>query len=453
VSSALAYPRLRRILFAYTANRLGSWIGLVALSLAVYDHTHSASRAALPVAGLLLAWQAVPAFVVPVVVARVEASKRRRELSALYFFEGLVTAAIAVLLPHFWLPGLLLLAMLDGTAALAASSLLRAEVARSGREHVLGRPGGAMRTAGVTQGSEDLDKAVQEAERKGNAALNIAFSAAFVGGPVLGGVVTAAFGAPAALLIDVGSFMVCGALLTDMHPHVEEASGNSVRARLNVAWQHINEAPSLRALLATEVVALLFIQAAGPIEVIYTKGTLHAGDRGYGLLVTAWGGGAVLGSIVFARAARQPLGVVLSVGTFALGAAFVGYALAPSLALACVAAAVGGLGNTLEWPALVSLVQRMTPQPLHGRLMGAVESLSALCVAVGLLLGGALVALSSARVAFLIIGLGTAAASTGFVRLTLIGLGPGTTAGPDGQHTVAPQAHADDLLSHEPTSG
>ena len=36
--------------------------------------------------------------------------------------------------------------------------------------------------------------------------------------------------------------------------------------------------------------------------------------------------------------------------------------------------------------------------------MGAVESLGALCLAVGLPLGGALVALSSPRVAFLVVG-------------------------------------------------
>jgi len=418
VSSALSFPRLRRIVSAYTVNRLGSWIGLVALSLAVYDHTHSG----LAVAGLLLCWQALPAFVVPVVVARVEASTRRRELSSLYVFEGAVTAAIAVLLSHFWLPGLLLLAALDGTAALAASALLRTEVARAGREHALGRPVEEGEAPDPAALGPELEGSVQEAEREANAALNFAFSTAFIGGPVIGGVVTASFGAAAALFIDVATFLACGALLLDMHPRVEEASGNTVRARLHAAWRHIDESRTLRALLATETLALLFIQAAGPIEVTYTKATLHAGDRGYGLLVTAWGAGAVIGSLVFARARRRPLGVVLSAGTFALGAAFLGYALAPSLALACVAAAVGGLGNTLEWPALISLVQRLTPEHLHGRLMGAVESLQAICIAFGLILGGVLVSLGSSRSAFVVTGIGTTLAAAVFARLALAGL-------------------------------
>src|ERR1700742_4505855 len=129
---ALKSPQLRRIIGAYTVNRVGTWLGIVAMLVAVFDHTHSA----LAVSGFLLAGQALPAFVVSVIVARVEASKRRSELSALYLFEAVVTALLAVLLWHFWLPGVLLLAALDGAAALTASALLRAEVAKAARAEV-----------------------------------------------------------------------------------------------------------------------------------------------------------------------------------------------------------------------------------------------------------------------------------------------------------------------------
>jgi MFS family permease len=439
VSSPLSSPRLRRILLAYTVNRLGSWVGLVALSLAVFDHTHSA----LAVAGLLFAWQAVPAFLVPAVVARVEASVRRRELSGLYCFEAITTAALAVLLWHFSLPAVLVLAALDGTAALAANALLRAEIARAGREQ-------ATSEARPTDSEESVEELAQEGERKANAALNVAFSVAFVTGPVIGGLVVAAAGAPAALFIDVGSFLFCGALLLDLHPHVEEAAGDSVAARLRAAWTHVNESPKLRALLITEAIALLFIQAAGPIEVTFAKATLHAGDSGYGLLVTAWGGGAVFASIIFARAGRRPLGAILSAGIFALGAAFIGFAVAPTLAVACVASFVGGVGNGLEWPSLISLVQRLTPQRLHGRLMGAVESLAALCLAVGLPLGGALVAISSTRAAFLIVGIGAAVTTAAFIRLTLRGLDPVAESSRGGPGAGSQPAQATGALSHEP---
>jgi predicted MFS family arabinose efflux permease len=407
VRSPLESSRLRRILTAYTVNRLGTWFGVIALMVAVFDQTHSA----IAVAALLLAGQALPAFVVPAVVARVEASVRGRELSGLYFFEAVTTAVLAILLWHFWLPAVLLLAALDGTAALAASALLRAEVARAARDHVEALPESA-------RAGESLEKQVHEAERKANAALNVGFSATFVLGPAIAGAVVAAAGAPAALFIDVGSFLVCGALLLDLHPHVEEAEGNSVRARLRAAWRHINEAPMLRGLLLTYTIALTFLETAAPIEVTYAKSTLRVGDRGFGLLLTTWGAGAVLGSLIFARSLRRPLGAMLSAGGFAVGVAYVGFAAAPSLALACIAALVGGIGNGVEVPSLISLVQRLTPQRLQGRLMGGVESLDALCLAIGLPLGGALVALSSPRLAFVVVGLGATISAAALFRVS-----------------------------------
>jgi hypothetical protein len=442
VGSPLSSPRLRRIITAYTINRLGSWVGLVALSLAVFDHTHSA----LAVAALLFAWQALPAFLVPGLVARVEASARRSELSALYLFEAVATASLAVLLWHFSLPAVLVLAALDGTAALAASALLRAEVAKVARDHAHAHPDGS------TGPGRSLEAQAQEAERRANAALNIGFSVSFVAGPVVGGAVVAAAGAPAALFIDVGSFLICGALLIDLHPHVEEAGASSTRARLAAAWSHINEVAALRKLLLAEVAALIFISAASPIEVTYAKATLHAGDRGYGLLVASWGAGAVLASIFFARSVRRRLGLMLSAGIFMLGAAFVGFAVAPSLAVACVAAVVGGVGNGLEWPSLISLVQRLTPQRLHGRLMGAVESIAALCLAIGLPLGGALVAISSPRVAFLILGLVSASATVAFVHLTLTGLEADPQPSPDSTQADGSQTAVSETRPRAPAA-
>jgi hypothetical protein len=447
VPSSLFSSRLRRILAAYTINRLGTWFGYVALSLAVYEHTHSA----VAVAALLVSGQALPAFLVPALVARIEASSRRAELTALYLFEGLATAALAVLLWHFWLPAVLVLVLLDGTAALAANSLLRAEAARAARGELqapaVDAPEPARPRAGGPEAGErrhapppsDLNAGVeiQLAERKANAALNLAFSATFVAGPALAGVLVATAGGPVALLIDAASFLICGAMLIDLHPHVEEV-GASVRARLRAARQHINEVTVLRLLLIAEGAALVFFAADGSIEVPYATVTLNAGDGGYGLLLAAWGGGVVLGGLVFARVVRRPLGAMLSAGTLAVGLAYVGFAVAPSLAVACLAGVVGGVGNGVQWASMLSAVQQLTPQRLHGRMMGAVESIGALCPGIGLLLGGVLVAASTPRIAFLVVGLAATAMTAAFLALssgiqaaTIPGGGAGTS--PDEQ--------------------
>jgi MFS family permease len=205
--------------------------------------------------------------------------------------------------------------------------------------------------------------------------------------------------------------------LIDLHPHVEEAADNSVRARLATAWRHINDVPDLRRLLMAEAAVLIFIQSGGPIEVSLVKETLNGGDRGLGLVLTSWGAGAILGSLAFARLERRSLATTLSAGTLVIGAAYLGLAAAPSLAFACVAGLVGGIGNSLMFPSLFSLVQRLTPPRLHGRLMGAVESLGALGLAVGLPLGGLLVALSSPRTAFVVVGVGVLVTAAALVDL------------------------------------
>jgi MFS family permease len=417
----MAFPPLRRIVAAYTINRLGTWFGFIALSIAVFDHTHSA----IAVAAVLIAAQVVPAFVAPALVARIETSTRGR-FTELYLFEAVATTALAVLLLHFLLPAILLLAALDGTAALAANALLRAQTARTARNQTLASAPNAASasTAAAASASANLERQAQEAERQANAAVNVAFSFTFVLGPALAGGLVAAAGAPAAMFIDAGSFLVCGAMLRHLRAR-EDPEETSVQARLRAAWKHIRGMPMLRALLLAEAAALVFFESAAPIEVAYAKVTLHAGDRGYGVLVGAWGLGAVAGSVIFARSTRRSLGAMLTAAILAIGLAYLGFAAAPTLAVACAAAVVGGVGNGVEWASVISIVQRLTPQQLHGQLMSAVESLGALCPAIGLSLGGALVALSSPREAFLVVGIASSAMTIPFLVLYLRGLDRG----------------------------
>ncbi len=385
-------PRLRRILAAYTVNKLGTWFGTVALSLAVYDRTHSAAA----VTALFVA-RYLPALIVPALVARVEASSRRGALGAMYALEAICAALLAALVWHFLLAPILILVALDGAVELTASSLLRAQAARAGAER-------------SEQGLYDA-----------NAALNVALSASVVIGPTLGALAVHTLGGPAALLIDAGSFLVCGALLVDLRTYVEERTGASVRARLAAAWMHVRAAPALRALLLIQAFALVFFETAAPVEVFYAKGALHAGDVGYGALLTAWGVGQLGGSVVFVRGGRRSLGPMLTLGTLAVGLAYMGFAAAPTLALAVPAALLGGVGNGVQWASLLGSVQMLTPQRLRGRLLGGVESIGALCPLIGLPLSGAVMALTSPRAAFLIFGSIIAVATLGFARLWATG--------------------------------
>jgi MFS family permease len=398
--------RLRRIVFAYTINRFGTWFGYVALSIVVFDHTHSA----VAVAGLLVGSQVLSAFLVPALVARVESATAQSSLSGLYLFEAVITGGLAfVVSEHFSLPLVLVLVAVDGTAALAASALLRAAAANCARESAT--------SAG--EDGRDQEQAAQEAERAANAAMNVGFAITFTLGPALAGLTVPAFGAATALLIDVVSFLAAGAMVLNLRPPVEEAETASVQERLRAALKHIGEAPVLRRLLITQAVALTFFTFSGPVEVAYAKLSLDAGDSGYGALVGAWGLGVTIGSIVFARSIQRSLRLLLSGATLAVGLSYIGWAIAPGLVVACAIGLIGGVGNGVQWASLISSVQKLTPQGLQGRIMGAVESVGAIAPALGFSLGGALAALSSPRTAFFVAGVGATLSTVAFLRIQI----------------------------------
>jgi len=422
-------PRLRRIVLAYTVNQLGTWLAYVALLLSTYDHTHSA----LAVAGLLVAGRLLPALFTPTLVAAVEVSRRRGSLSLLYLLEAVTALALAGLLWHFWLPGVVVLVAIDGTAALTAGALLRATAAHvaieeidpgpgapaedgtaGARQAIVGR-GGGVAPAATAQDTEET------AQRRANAALNLGFTVAVTLGPAVSGVIVAAAGSPTALLIDAVSFLACGALLlgVQVHAPAEGASTEgSVGGRLAAAWRHLQEVPRLRGLLLVEALAIICFASVEPVEVLYAKATLHAGDRGFGFLTAAWGVGMVVGGVLFARAVERPLRPMLIWGTLAVGVAYIGFALAPTLAVACGAAVVGGLGNGVQWAALISAVQHLTPRELLGRLMSAVEGIGAVCPAIGFAVGGAVAQLGGTRTAMLTAGVAATLTTALFVRVT-----------------------------------
>ena len=128
-----------------------------------------------------------------------------------------------------------------------------------------------------------------------------------------------------------------------------------MRERVRAGIAYIREQKALRRLLLAQGAAFVFFAAVIPIEVIYAKETLGTSDSGYGLLLASWGVGMVLGSLVFAAVRRAPLPFLLFFSTLAIGAGYLGLAVAPTLAVACAASVVGGAGNGVQW---VSVDQR-----------------------------------------------------------------------------------------------
>ena len=206
-------------------------------------------------------------------------------------------------------------------------------------------------------------------------------------------------------------------MMLDLTPHVRPGLDASVRARLAAARAHIAAVPALRLLLSAEAVAIVFFTFGGPLQVAYAKTTLGAGAAGYGLLAAVWGVGVTAGSIVFARAANRALMRLLLVGTLAVGVSYLGFWAAPTLATATLAGFVGGVGNGIQWAALIGCLQRLTPHELLSQMMGAAEIIGSIAPAAGYLLAGAIAVHSSTRTAFLVAGIGACVTIAAFARV------------------------------------
>jgi MFS family permease len=381
LTDPLRRPLFRRLALTYGVNELGDWMGIVALSVLVFDRTGSA----MATAGLFLGTRFLPALIAPVLVAKVEQPPPRFALPVIYCGEAAAFGALALLAGNgFFLAGVVVLATIDGALALTGRALTRAVVA------ALLEPAGELRS--------------------GNAVLNVAFTGSAALGPGIAGLIVAGFGVQTALLLDAASFYVIGWILLTAGPLPQaEPDPGRVRDRVRAGLAYIREKPTLRRLLFAQGAAFIFFAAVIPIEVIYSKQTLAAGDSGYGLLLASWGVGMVLGSIVFATVRRAPLPVLLLFSTLVVGAGYLGLAAAPTLALACVASVLGGAGNGVQWVSVISAVQELTAGGMQARVMSVLESIGAAMPGVGYLLGGLIASGASPRATFLFAGIGVIA--------------------------------------------
>ncbi|HYP55772.1 MAG TPA: MFS transporter [Solirubrobacterales bacterium] len=376
----LRRPPFRRLALSYAVNELGDWLGIVALSVLVFELTESAFATT----ALFLGTGFLPALLTPLLVARVERPPPRYVLPTIYAGEAAAFGALALLADHFSLAAVVAVATLDGTLALTARALTRAVA------------------AAMLQEEGEL--------RAGNAVLNIAFTGGAAVGPAVAGAVVAVLGVQSALLLDAASFYVIAVILFTGGPlpQTQPEPGHMV-ARLRAGVAYIRGHPALGRLLAAQAAAFVFFAAVLPVEVIYAKETLGAGDTGYGLLLGSWGAGMVSGSIVFAALRRAALPVLLFFSTLAVGAGYLGMAAAPTLPLACAAAALGGAGNGVQWVALVSAVQDLTRASMQARVMSVLESSGAAMPGIGFVIGGLIAATVGTRATFLAAGAGVLA--------------------------------------------
>lgn len=390
MTKVLRLPIYRRLLAAYSLNELAFSVGILALSVLVYNRT----GCALGSTAFFLCSQVVPAFFAPVVVSRLDQRPPRRVLPVLYGTEAVLFGVLAWMTTRFSLVPVLALALLDGTVAVVSRALARTA------------------TVAVLAGPDLL--------QEGNAVTNGAFSICFMVGPAIGGVVVAAGGTAAALLANCGLFAAIAVILALAALPGPAGEMGTTSGRLRAGLDHVRTSAPLRTLLSLQAVGMVFFTISIPVEVVLAQRSLHAGAAGYGAMVSSWGAGAVLGSVAYARWRRASTRILIAAGAASLGVGLAVMAAAPSIAVAVIGAALGGLSNGIEMVAARTAIQQRTEAPWMALVMSINEAVVQAVPGLGILLGGTITALTGPRVALAV----SAAGSLAFTVVAWLALAP-----------------------------
>jgi MFS family permease len=350
-----------RLLFGATlASGLGTWIAVIALTVDVFDRTHSAKW----VSALLIA-DFLPAVLVGLLFGPLLDRLSRRRLMIL---SDLVRVGVFVALPFADTAGGIVL--LAGAAGFATGFFRPAVF------------------AGLPNLVEKQDLA------QANSLLRSVEYLTTTVGTLLGGVIAATVGPDPAYWVNAGTFLVSAALIVRIPARLLQAAEAVSRGH----WRDLADGFSLltrsRVLLTVFVVWNLVMFHNGLVnvaEVALAKVSFEAGSFGFGLMWAFSGIGLVVGSLLAASwLDRRGMTFVYtaSISMMAIGSACA--AVSPNVWVAIWFIALGGAGNGAAIVYNSLLVQRAVPDHLRGRAFTVLMSSTFAVMGLGMILAGPL---------------------------------------------------------------
>ncbi len=253
----------------------------------------------------------------------------------------------------------------------------------------------------------------------GNALASGGTQLATLVGPAIGGAVVALAGPGPAFVVDACSFVVSAltlagiraqrraeaplavaaavapmALLGDAAPSSAESdAGDEPTAVPRTLWRMLASERVLQVILVVTVASNLGFGGMSEVALpALAHGPFHTGAGEYGGLIAAFGGGALVGTLLAAQMRRSARPAMLASAAFLLDAVLI--AIVPYLggvlpAVAAIAAfgCLNGFGNVVT----ITAFQRWAPSAHLGRLMGLLMIGSYGVFPISVLVGGAVV--------------------------------------------------------------
>ncbi|MBO3734794.1 MFS transporter [Glycomyces niveus] len=214
-----------------------------------------------------------------------------------------------------------------------------------------------------------------------------------VAGPALAGIVIAAGGTEWCYALNVVGFVVFAVAMVFVGPMPPDHSGDEKESdsySLKDAFAFVRRNKVVAGVLLIDIMPMLFAWPKGLFPALATE-QFHGGSVAFGLLSAAAGVGAFLAAAFSGRVtkAAKP-GLVVVIAASLWGAAMVGLALSPWLALGLVFLAVSGASDLVSEVLRTGLLQNHTPDRLRGRVTSLWLAQATVSPALGNLQAGAL---------------------------------------------------------------
>jgi MFS family permease len=212
---------------------------------------------------------------------------------------------------------------------------------------------------------------------------------------------------------DAATFLVAAALLATLRwrpePPAPTPARPTLRADIAEGFRALWTRPPLRVQALCLAVSNLLFCTAFATFVLYVQRRLGLDPVGFGVLLSVWALGGLVGTAVAGRLVdRLGRGALLRAGLVVETATQATLAATTNRYVAAAVLVVFGVHTVVWGTVLVSLRQRLVPDRLRGRVAGVFALLNAGGVAAGTLLGGHLAGATSLTVPFWVAAAGMA---------------------------------------------
>jgi MFS family permease len=193
-------------------------------------------------------------------------------------------------------------------------------------------------------------------------------------GPSLGGIAISYIGTAGAFYANAASFFVVVIALSLMRTSSKvDGKRRHFLTETTAGFSYIASQPIILGIMIMEAVSsILGLDHA--MLTIFASDILRAGAKGFGLLLSARGLGAVIGSSVFIALGQRPhQGRILFISAILYGAGFAAFGLSPSLLVSLELLVFVGATDAVWSAARSTILQMTTPEGFRGRAMGVFQ--------------------------------------------------------------------------------